>query len=116
MIEVKPLPERREQDRLSLSRPVKIFDPKANRYIPGCTTNVSQSGALLNIPQPLLIKPGDTVYVGIALKRREGLLLSNEMIEAQVVRCLATEDDQTHLAVRFAVPAEDAVTQARLAA
>jgi hypothetical protein len=43
-------------------------------------------------------------------------MLSNEMIEAHVVRCLQADDGQTTLAVRFAVPTEDAATPVRLAA
>jgi len=107
--------DRRRHPRLQVERPCKIYDPQSDKYFAGNTRDLSESGLLIDVPRVLELKPGDRVHVGVAMKRRQGLLLAKEMIEAIVVRALATVDDHTALAVRF--DAESAVGQPlRLAA
>ena len=93
--------ERRSEERECVCRPCKIFDPGTGKYWEGSTANMSPGGALLAIPRPLDIHPGDRIHIGIAAKRRQPVLRAGEMIEAEVLRALLTVDDQTLLGVRF---------------
>ena len=61
---------------------------------------------LLRINRPLALRPGDRVFVGVAMLDRQGLIPAKEMIESIIVRSFRAEDDATTIALRFA---EDAV-------
>ena len=98
--------DRRRHPRIELQRPCKVFDPRSGKYHAGQTRDLSNGGLLLEIPRLLELKPGDRVHVGVAMTRRHALLQAKEMIEAIVVRTLATADDRTHLAVTFDRPEE----------
>ena len=111
--------DRRAHPRHVLQRPCKVFDPHGRRYQSASTCDISAGGALIDLPRLTNLRPGDKVYVGIALKRRDEFLRADEMLEAQVVRALPTMDDHTALAVQFAVPQETqalAVEPLRIAA
>jgi hypothetical protein len=96
--------DRRRYPRIELQRPCKVFDPSTGKYHAGQTRDLSNGGILLEIPRLLELKPGDRVHVGVAMTRRHAILQAKEMIEAIVVRSLATQDDCTHLAVKFDHP------------
>lgn len=110
--------DRRTHPRLQIERPCKLFDPTSGKYYAGQTRDLSENGLLIDVPRLLELKPGDSVHVGVAMKRRQGLLLAKEMIEAIVVRSMATVDDHTTLAVRFdaAVVSAADIQAVRLAA
>lgn len=93
--------DRRYDDRVRLKRPCKVFDPHAGKYWMGETINLSTGGALLRLLRPLEIRPGDTLYVGVAFKRRQGLIHSHEMMEAVVRHAMRACDDATILGVQF---------------
>ena len=93
--------ERRAHDRLSLTRPCKLYLPVSGRYVAGSTGNLSPGGALIHLDRPAPLGPGDRLFVGIAVKRRQALLAANEMLEAEVVRSVLTMEEQTIMAVRF---------------
>jgi len=93
--------ERRASERLNLARPCKTYVPRIGRYVAGSTWNVSSSGALLQLDRPAPIEPGDRLFVGVALKRRQPIFHSSEMMEAGVVRVLPTDNDSIAVAVRF---------------
>jgi hypothetical protein len=57
---------------------------------------------MLQLDRPVPLEPGDRLYVGIALKRRQALLPMGEMLAAGVVRVARTARDGVALAVRFA--------------
>jgi len=65
------------------------------------TWNVSSGGALLQLDRPAPIEPGDRLFVGVALKRRQTIFSSSEMMEAGVVRVLPTDNDSIAVAIRF---------------
>ncbi len=93
--------ERRASERLNLARPCKTYVPRSGRYLAGSTWNVSSSGALLQLDRPAPIEPGDLLFDGDALKRRQPIFSSSEMMEAAVVRVLPTDNDCIAVAVRF---------------
>ena len=96
--------DRRVHERIVLQRPCKVFDPQGCRYLAATTQDLSEGGALIDLPRLTHLHPGDTVHIGIALKRRDQFLRADEMIQATVVRALPTVDDHTALAVQFAAP------------
>lgn len=69
---------------------------------------------MLQLDSPLPLQPGDHLYVGIALKRRQAVLPVGEMLEAGVVRVARTARDGLALAVRFlgAQPEHEALRRA----
>ena len=93
--------ERRANERLNLARPCKTYVPRIGKYLAGSTWNVSSSGALLQLDRPAPIEPGDRLFVGVALKRRQPIFCSSEMMEASVVRVLPTDNDSIAVAIRF---------------
>ena len=96
--------DRRSHSRQILQRPCKVFDPRGRRYLTGQTRDISCGGAMVDLPRVIELKPGDKVYLGIALKRRDQFLRAEEMLEGTVIRALATVDDHTALALQFAAP------------
>ena len=98
--------EKRMAPRQDVVRPCKIFDPRRGRYVSGVTCNLSTDGALLLLDELVPLERGDRLYVGIAMKRRQALLLSNEMIESDVMRASTLDAAVTSVAVRFVVPCE----------
>lgn len=93
--------DRRMHERQVLQRPCKVFDPRGGRYLSATTRDISTGGALIDLPRLTHLKPGDVVHVGIALKRRDQFLRTDEMLEAEIVRAMPTVDDHTALAVKF---------------
>ena len=93
--------ERRAHDRLSLTRPCKLYLPVSGRYVTGSTGNFSSGGALIHLDRLSPLGPGDRLFVGIAVKRCQAVLAANEMVEAEVVRSVRTMEEQTIMAVRF---------------
>lgn len=96
--------DRREHTRTAVQRPCKMFDPRSRRYIPALTRDVSAAGLAIDVPRLMDLKPGDTLHIGVATKRRESILASGEMVKAVVIRANPTVDDHTDLAVRFDQP------------
>jgi hypothetical protein len=94
--------DRRVHPRVEFSRPCKIFSPALQRYFLGTTRDLSPGGLLIDIGHLVDVRPGDVLHVGVATKRREQFLRSNDMIEATVIRTMTTVDDHTTFAVKFA--------------
>ncbi len=74
--------ERRATERLNLARPCKTYVPRIGKYLAGLTWNVSAGGALLQLDRPAPIEPGDRLFLGVALKGRQTIFCSTEMIES----------------------------------
>lgn len=96
--------ERREHDRINIARPCKVLEVTTGKYVLGATCNISPTGALIEVSRPMALRPGDRVYVGIAMKRRQVFLQSQDMIEAEVVRSATLGNQSTTLAIRFIEP------------
>lgn len=96
--------DRRRDVRVPLSRPCKIHDPQTGKYIGAVTQDISAGGVLVEVPRILSVRPGDTIHVGVAMKRRDALLRCTDMLKAAVTRALHTVDDRTLLGLRFEQP------------
>jgi hypothetical protein len=96
-----PLDERRAETRNDLSRPCKVFDPRTGRYVAGCTRDLSSHGVQIETQRRMHLEPGETLFVGIALKRRDVLLARNEMCEGRVMRAMHTPDGRTVIGMRL---------------
>ena len=92
---------RRAHQRLRVARPCKLYVPKTRRYLPGSTRNVSAGGALLRVAAHPAVAAGDRLWVGIALKRSQGILMSNQMLKATVVRLAHAAGGVMVLALSF---------------
>ncbi len=93
--------DRRVHPRIDYSRPCKIFSPALQKYFLGATLDLSTGGMLIRIPQLVDVRPGDTLHIGVAAKRRDQFLRSDEMLGATVIRSMKTVDDHTTFAVKF---------------
>jgi hypothetical protein len=93
--------ERRTNERVNVERLCKLYLPRAGKYVSGSTWNVSPGGVMLHLDIATNISAGDRLYVGIAFKRRQAVLASNEMIEAEVVRVDQADGDRIAVAARF---------------
>jgi c-di-GMP-binding flagellar brake protein YcgR len=107
--------ERREHERVDLDRPCKVFDQRSGKYIAGHTVNFSDGGALIELARPMSLNCGDQLFLGVALTRRQTLLPANDMLLCEVVRALATTDQSTAVALRFADPIEEVPALAQAA-
>ena len=108
--------DRRKYRREPLERPCKIYDPRSMKYISGTTLDVSCGGLLIDVPRLLEIKPGEHLFIGVAMTRRQGFIQAKEMIDAVVLRAAATVDDHTTLAVSFDAAMEQDEAPMRAAA
>ncbi|MHC4769566.1 MAG: PilZ domain-containing protein [Planctomycetota bacterium] len=99
--------ERRTHARVKLQRPCKLYLPHVGKYVAGSTWNLSADGVLLQLGLPAGIAPGDRLYVGIALKRRQAVLTAGEMLEAEVIRVDRTTEERVDVAARFVEEAAD---------
>lgn len=93
--------DRRAYLRQNLSRPCKLYLPKAGTYVGASTWNVSPGGALVRIDRRAPVAPGDRLYLGIAFTRRQAIITARQMLETEVVRVMETFGDSVEVAVRF---------------
>jgi hypothetical protein len=96
--------ERRAEPRIPLVRPCKAYDPRSRRYVSGTTWNVSRRGVLFELDRPVPLRSGDHLYIGVAYRRREGVLCRGEMLPGRVTRALMTADDRTVVAIELDEP------------
>jgi len=93
--------ERRCHARQRVCRPVKLCCVDTGRYLTGQTCNVSASGALLEISDPLLgLTNGQRIAVGIAWNRKLMVLDSEHLVNSTVVRSLNIAGSRC-VAIRF---------------
>jgi hypothetical protein len=94
------LTERRRGLRVRQQRPVKIFDPSANRYVGGQTQDVSSSGLQLELPAWAPVVPGKTleVLVGVG-PTGSPLATRRSMVPARVVWVNRTPGKRGQLSV-----------------
>ncbi len=99
--------DRRGHKRVEMARACKLFVAKTGKYLSGITWNLSAAGALLEVKWPADLQPGDRLFLGIALKRRQAVVLANEMLDARIVRSLWITDDREVLGVQFVKSSAD---------
>lgn len=97
-------PERRRDPRIPANHPVKLkCEQTAGKYIPGTTHDVSDGGAMLMLHYSRRLATGQKVQIGIVSNPTRGMLLTEDFVEATIVRSLGHGDTQ-HVAVRYAHP------------
>jgi hypothetical protein len=78
--------ERRRGLRIRQHRPVKLFDPAANRYIAGQTHDVSSTGICVELSRALPLEEGHVVCVHVGLNDHGSQLANRRnMIPARIV-------------------------------
>ena len=95
------LAERRAHPRVELRRPCKIYDPRSRKYVPAVTRNVSKSGAMIDTPRLRDVPEDTTLQVAIARDPGQSLLLTEQMVDAVVVRSSHSVGGRTTLGLRF---------------
>ena len=95
------LAERRAHPRVELRRPCKIYDPRSRKYVPAVTRNVSKSGAMIDTPRLMDVPEDTTLQVAIARDPGQSLLLTEQMVDAVVVRSSHSVGGRTTLGLRF---------------
>ncbi len=75
--------------------------PRIGRYLHGSTWNFSPSGALIELDRPAPLEPGDRLFVGVAIKRRQPIFASGDMMGAGILRVLPTDNDSIAVAIHF---------------
>ena len=108
--------ERREDARITIRRPCKVYDPRSRKYVAGTTCNVSAGGMLLRLDRRIELDEGDRVFLAVSHRRRDGFMSSRDLVEVSVTRALAMTTGETVLAVRFPAPADDVGLPLALAA
>ncbi len=94
--------DRRAEPRVSLVRPCKIYDPRSRRYHGGATVDCSLGGVRLELDRPLDLSAGDEIYLGVALKRSQGMIPRQGMIRARVIWATRIAADRLRVAVSLA--------------
>lgn len=97
---IPPAPDRRRESRIPHEQPCKIFQPRQRRFVAGTTCNLSGGGAMIRLNQQLPLLPGERVRVGLGLRRTDGFLKVEEMVEAEVLRAVSF-DGCTTIALQY---------------
>jgi len=77
--------DRRIEPRAELKRTVKVFQPRARRFLVGRTVNVSDHGMLLELDSPTPMSVGEALDVVIAWDR-PAVVRRDQMAPATIVR------------------------------
>ena len=78
--------ERRREPRIDANCTVKIFDPAARRYAAGVTRNISATGALIELHQPISIPTGEAVGIAIDYTNCVGAINQGDFSAATIAR------------------------------
>jgi hypothetical protein len=77
--------DRRQGLRIPQTRPVKIFHPAANRYIPAQTLDLSPTGLRLTLPASTPLAAGALLQIHVAPSSSSPLAAKRSMTPAKVV-------------------------------
>jgi len=68
--------EQRKDSRSSLSWPVSVWIPDANRFFNGQSANISKTGVFIRVPMTMPIRPGNVIEINFprtaALAKKKG--------------------------------------------
>ena len=110
-----PSAERRQHSRAAMRRDAKLYDPRARRYLPCATCDLSQGGALVELAAPWPAPVGSHLLLGLPHDRKAGAVVAHtDMMEVEVVRSLGTPQGRQAVAVRF-IHAQDVAVVPALA-
>jgi hypothetical protein len=78
--------ERRQGFRIPQDRPIKLLEPKLNKYFGGKTHDSSQSGLKIELPSSTPLAVGRIVNLALGnYQSGQGLAHNREMIPAKIV-------------------------------
>lgn len=103
---VRPEPagaDRRRFRRHPLGRPVRLRCIETGRAIAGEGIDASAGGALLRVDHGEGFRVGQALSLGISARRSAALVLTDDLIDARVVRCLS-HGESRYVALSFDVP------------
>lgn len=98
--------ERRGSERITLIKPAKIFDRRADKYFPARTTNISEGGVLLTVNRSMPIHTGDELAVGLSKEEFPAVLAERDFRAARVVRVIPIDQHAQAVALAFIRPDE----------
>lgn len=105
--QVKTGQDRRTSPRIDAAHAAKVFDPRAQRYHPAQTCNVSASGALLKVQRSMPVMSGDRLDVIIdAGEDMQRMLALEDSVPCRVVRVSAIDRFSQAIAVQFNAAAD----------
>ena len=79
------LPERRRGLRIRQNRPIKVFEPSADRYFPGQTEDISSARLRIKLPAFAPIRPGRLLNVHVGHNQSDAFANRRHMIPARVI-------------------------------
>jgi PilZ domain len=92
--------ERRSAGRTQLELPCKVWHPRALRFLPGVTRDLSRDGAMLELRGGAPFRNGERVRVGLPDAAAPIVLRSADLLEGTVVRS-SNEEGRMVVAVTF---------------
>jgi len=98
--------EQRKETRNSISWPVSVWMPEANRFFNGRSDNISKDGVFIRVPMTMPVRPGHVVEINFprtaALAKEKGQFarIKNGKV-VRVDRENILEDAQIGVAVAF---------------
>lgn len=99
--------ERRRHERRAIDQPAKVFHRGSWRYIAARTRDLSDNGALLELPSDRPVAVGDMIDVALG-RSGVGVLRSDEFVWARVVRVEPSSRGGTLAAVALTRPLAEA--------
>ncbi|MFO0827200.1 MAG: PilZ domain-containing protein [Phycisphaerales bacterium] len=105
---------RRDEPRVQVEVPCKVWHPRAMRFVPGFTRDLSRDGAQITLRGGIPFEQGERIMIGLPPQAGAIVRSSADLLEGTIVR-MAIEDGRIAVAVRFggnAARAESAVDAA----
>ncbi|MBX9736643.1 MAG: PilZ domain-containing protein [Phycisphaerales bacterium] len=93
--------DRRRHARLNMTRPCKVVVRSAQRFLAARTTNVSVTGALIEVLADRPLSVGEVIDVAISWNDAP-IVRSSELVTAEITRALVGPSGTQTIGVRFA--------------
>jgi hypothetical protein len=87
-------------DRVEVGMPCKVWHPRALRFFPGETRNLSHDGTSIALRTGVPFKPGERIRVGFPAQAGAMLLRSTDLVEGTVLRS-ETDEGRVIVAIHF---------------
>ncbi len=98
--------DRRSDARVDLEVPCKVWHPRAMRFLPGTTHDLSRNGASVTLRSGLPLQPGERIRVGLPAQAGAIVRSGSDLIEGTVVRT-STSEGRVLVAISFDGAAQD---------
>ena len=95
--------DRREEQRVEIELPCKVWHPRAMKFVPGFTRDLSREGVQITLRAGAVFEPGERILIGLPSHVGAILRRSTDLIEGEVIRA-GVEEGRVEVAVRFVGP------------